>query len=83
MSDLHGRDHLPALLAELSEARAREWREQHQIGSRPELLRAARLETLLALDAYAAAIEALHWPVPRGIPLDIELRRALLGPGGR
>lgn len=38
---------------------------------------AARADTLQALTAYATAIEALSWPVPRGIHLEIQMHRAL------
>lgn len=75
-----GRNLLPALLARVVRARSQELHELHQVGARPELVRAARLDTLLALRAYADAIEALHWPVPRSIRQEIQLHRALLGP---
>lgn len=70
---------LPTLLARVVRARSLELHELHQVGARAELVRAARLDTLLALRDYADAIEALHWPVPRTIRQEIQLHRALLG----
>ena len=78
--DSSGRQILPTLLAGVVRARSREHRELRQPGARPDAVRAARLDTLLALRAYAEAIEALSWPVPRTIRLDIQLHQALIGP---
>jgi hypothetical protein len=78
--DVCGRHLLPSLFARVSRARSQELHELRQVGGRAQELRAARLDTLLALRDYAGAIEALHWPVPRAIQQDIRLHRALLGP---
>ena len=78
--DVRGRLLLPTLLARVVRARSRELHELHQVSARPEIVRAARLDTLLALRDYADAIEALHWPVPRTVRQEIQLHRALLGP---
>ena len=69
------RVHLERLLADVVVARHRE---AHALttGS-PCTIDAARADTLLALTEYAAAIEALSWPVPRGIHLDIQMHRSL------
>ncbi|WP_460791533.1 hypothetical protein [Nocardioides maradonensis] len=41
----------------------------------------ARFLTLEALIDYATAIEALSWPVPRGILLEIRMHRITCGRG--
>lgn len=75
-----GRHVLPALLERVVEARTLEDEELRGPGGRPELVRAARQDTLVALRDYADAIESLSWPVPRSILLDIQLHQALVGP---
>ena len=73
---------LPALLARVVRARSLEQGELREQGARPEAIRAARLDTLLALRDYAAALEALSWPVPRTVLLEIQLRKSLIGTAG-
>lgn len=78
--DTRGRHILPALLARVVRARSLEQGELREQGARPEAIRAARLDTLLALRDYADALEALSWPVPRTVLLEIQLHQALIGP---
>ena len=74
-----GHQVLPGLLAIVERARTHEQHELAQPGARPEVVHAARVETLFALRDYARAIEALSWPVPRSIMLDLRLHQALVG----
>lgn len=61
------------------EARAAEKHHQCRRGiTAPELVR-LRQETLQAMEAYADAVEALSWPVPRIVLQEIRLHRSLLG----
>jgi len=82
-SSSHGPHLLPSLLASVVRARTREHHELRQSGARPEVVNAARLDTLLALSDYAAAIEALSWPVPRSILMDIKLHQSLVAPASK
>ena len=61
------------------EARAAEKLQQARRGiTAPELVR-VRQETLQAMEAYAEAVRALSWPVPRIVLQEIRLHRSLLG----
>jgi hypothetical protein len=64
---------LPALLDDVLVAKARERDQLHGSGSSTDNVRLARQATLLALTAYADAIGARSWPVPRSIRLDIQM----------
>ena len=75
-----GRHILPGLLARVIRARSLEQGELREQGARPEHIRAARLDTLIALRDYADALEDLSWPVPRTVLLEIQLHEALIGP---
>lgn len=68
---------LPALLDDVLVAKARERDQLHGSGSSTDNVRLARQATLLALTAYADAIGARSWPVPRSIRLDIQMHQAL------
>ncbi len=76
---------LSQLLADVVAARRSEQAQRGRGGVTSEALHAARLHTLEALIDYADAIEAMPWPVPRGLHMEIQLHRALctLGPPRR
>jgi hypothetical protein len=76
-ADRHDRHRLSRLLADLVSARLREQRLSQQRAGSTDALDAARADTLQALNDYAGAIEALSWPVPRGIQLEIQLHESL------
>lgn len=71
------RNRLSRLLADLVSARLRERRLSQQRAGSTDALDAARADTLRALTDYADAIQALSWPVPRGIQLEIQLHESL------
>ncbi|MEQ6902917.1 hypothetical protein [Nocardioides sp. YIM 152588] len=73
----HARGRLAELWEAVEEARSSERVLFQKRPARADTVRAAREVTLEALLAYAAAIEALSWPVPRGIHLEITLYRGL------
>jgi hypothetical protein len=60
---------------------AREAEKRQQCRRGITLLEVTRLrsETLQAMEAYADAVEALSWPVPRAVLQEIRLHRLLLG----
>jgi hypothetical protein len=61
------------------ECRAMEKLQQCRRGiTAPELVR-LRQDTLRAMEAYAEAVTALSWPVPRIVLQEIRLHRSLLG----
>ncbi|HJQ05704.1 MAG TPA: hypothetical protein VJ872_09685 [Nocardioides sp.] len=73
---------LPALRARVIRARSDE---AALAGARPRGVSAAglgeaRRATLDALVEYAAAIEALSWPVPRSILMEIRMHKILCDP---
>lgn len=77
---------LPRLLDEVVQARAHEQaqaRAPQRPGSNTAALNEARQATLQALLRYAEAIEALSWPVPRCIQMDIRMHRIVCAPGSR
>lgn len=73
---------LPSLLATLDGLRDEENALAHAKprGGDQVALNAARHATLAALLEYAAAIEALAWPVPRTILTEIKMHRILCDP---
>jgi hypothetical protein len=75
---------LAGLLDEVFRTRAAgEWL-RRQRGLKPEAMMEARRTSLRALEAYAAALSALRWPIPRSIQQDLQLHRSLCGgPRGR
>ncbi|BBH16780.1 hypothetical protein Back2_10670 [Nocardioides baekrokdamisoli] len=70
---------LAALFAAVVTARETERTQRHQAATlaNSTALSQARESTLRALLAYAAAIEALNWPVPREILADIRMHQGI------
>lgn len=82
LTALQLRRRLPGLLAGVVMARAveDELGRARGGGAVSTALADARLATLHALLRYAAAIEALSWPVPRGIVMEIRMHRIVCAP---
>lgn len=70
---------LESLLDEVIRTRAASDQLRGERGLKPETMMAARRTCLLALENYAAALDALRWPVPRSIQQDLQLHRSLCG----
>lgn len=74
-----GRRGLTALFAVVVTARETERTQRHLASTvaNSTALAHARASTLRALLAYADAIEALNWPVPRTILADIQMHQGM------
>jgi hypothetical protein len=69
---------LAPLLGAVTTARRQEKERQRGRGVTTLELAKYRVSTLRALEEYAAALEAMAWPVPRNLQTQIRMYRALL-----
>lgn len=74
-----GSDHLLDLFQEVISARAAMAVARRAPLGSSRLLDAPRARLLLALEAYAAALQSRHLPVPYGIRDDLRIQRRILG----
>ena len=70
---------LALLHDEIVVAKMAEKAQQCRRGITTAELARVRGQTLGALEDYAAALQALAWPVPRAVVQEIKLHKALLG----
>lgn len=74
-----GSDPLLALFDEVSSARAAMVVARRAPLGTPSVVEGTRTRLLLALEAYAAALDLRHLPVPYGIRDDLRIQRRTLG----
>lgn len=72
---------LRLLLDRVVRSRAAERDQLRRPGSQRTAELSARLDTLHALEEFAAALEQRGWPVPQPIQLDLRTHRAVCGGG--
>ena len=77
----HHRNRLSGLHAAVVTARELEYAQRHTAATlaNSTALSQARHSTLQALLAYAGAIDALNWPIPRAIQADIQMHQLICG----
>jgi hypothetical protein len=78
-----GSDPLLALFGEVTNARAAMVVARRAPLGTPSAVEGTRTRLLRALEAYAAALDARHLPVPYGIRDDLRIQRRTLGRGAR
>jgi hypothetical protein len=76
---LGGSDPLLLLFGEVTNARAAMVVARRSPLGTPSAVEGTRTRLLLALEAYAAALDARHLPVPYGIRDDLRIQRRTLG----